>query len=99
MLFQMHQGSHTTWNERNVICCKSDLAGEQHENWGTSCQEKGGTHTERPLRTPQAALAATYKKREQAALGSSCFGVALGWGARVFYTMRVGKKSANRRES
>ena len=73
---------YTTWNEQNVVCCKSDLAGEQ-ENWGTSCQ-KGGAHKARPLRTPHASVAAiTCKKRGQAALGSSCFGVALGWEARV----------------
>ena len=74
---------YTTWNEQNVVCCKSDLAGEQ-ENWATSSQEKRGTRTAQPLRTPHAGVAATYKKREQAALRSSCFGVALGWGARAF---------------
>ena len=97
ILSQMHQGSYTTWNEQNDVCCKSDLAGEQ-ENWSTSCQDKGGTHTARPWSTPHAAVAATYKTREQAALGSSSFGVALGWGGKGFDTMRVGKKSADRRE-
>ena len=35
-LFQMHEGSCTTrtWNEENVVCHKSDLAGDQ-DDWYT----------------------------------------------------------------
>ena len=68
-------------------------------NWGTSCQEKG-RYTHGTAFENAAGSSSCYVQKARASrarvvvlLGS------LGLGGKGFYTIRVGKKSADRRES